>query len=297
MPLISIITRTCDRIPLLNRCYKAINQSTCKDFEWIIVDDKDGGTLGLADFVRLVRSASQMDIRMVYAGKEHRAKAANIGLKECRGQFVHFLDDDDLIFEDFYKTMTTFLSRHPRYDAVVCLSMAVVERVCGGSTFEIVSRTPHFPDLRSISLPTFAVAQSFPPVAFVARRDSLQNIGPFDELLPVCEDYDIFLRFLLKYDIGVIPEYFCEFRQRLLSADLPHAWRNSDVTYNYSSEDALFRNLKLRDDLNRGQFGIGFLLAMAELNKSSWRLDRLVNTVSSRSWAKFLMAKLKKGSN
>ena len=81
-------------------------------------------------------------------------------------------------------------------------------------SFAELRRIPHYPETRAVSLAELAVVQMFPPVAFVARRECVNAVGGFSERFEVCEDYDFYLRFLTRFDIGVLPEVLCAFHQR-----------------------------------------------------------------------------------
>jgi hypothetical protein len=174
---------------------------------------------------------------------------------------------------------------------VATLSENVLERALPDGTFEEISRHRHYPELRVISLAEFAVVQTFPPIAFVARRSAINETGAFDETLEVCEDYEFYLRFLTKFDIGVLPEVLCAFHRRERSGrsrgvrDLS----NSTASTNHRLEDKLFRNMLLRRDLEKGEMGIGWLLALGDMTRASWRTNLIFDALQRRRWPRSLL--------
>ncbi len=280
MAKISVITRTCDRLPLLERCFASLEKASVADLEWIVVDDKPGGDPQLQEFI--ARAGSRCPVRLVSSGARHRAKAANAGLAVATGTLVHFLDDDDTVAPSFYDKTAVFLAANARFGAVVTLSERVIERRMSDGSFAEIERLPHYPETRAVSLAELAVVQTFAPVAFVARRDCVEAVGRFNESFEVCEDYDLYLRFLTRFDIGVVPEVLCTFHQRE-EGSVPESWLNSPASRQHRIEDRLFRNALLRQDLEQGKMGIGWLLAFGDMTRAAWRLNLVLDALQRRS--------------
>jgi glycosyltransferase involved in cell wall biosynthesis len=281
MPKLSVITRTCDRLPLLRRCFQSIQQTNFSDLEWIVVDDAPGGNAELGQFVASIAPA--FGARLVRSGARHRAKAANAGLAAASGELIHFLDDDDTIAPGFYRKTVGFLADNPRFGAVVTHAERVIERLMPDGSVSEIERLPHYPEMLAVSLAELAVVQTFAPVAFVARRRCIEAAGGFDERFEVCEDYDLYLRFLTRFDIGVVPEVLGSFHQRE-EGHVPDAWLNSPASRQHRIEDKLFRNALLRQDLEQGKIGIGWLLAFGDMSRGSWRLNLAFDALQRRSW-------------
>jgi hypothetical protein len=151
-------------------------------------------------------------------------------------QLVHFLDNVDTVAPDFYDKTAEFLTANARYGGVVTLAERVVERRLDDGSFETIERLPHYPELRAVSLAELAVVQTFAPVSVVARRECLEAIGGFNEQFEVCEDYDLYLRFLTRFDIGVVPEVLCAFHQRE-EGNVSETWLNSFASRQHRIED------------------------------------------------------------
>jgi glycosyltransferase involved in cell wall biosynthesis len=294
MPKVSVITRTYDRLPLLKRCFESLQKASLEDLEWIVVDDQPGGNPHVARFIESARSTSRVPIRLVVSGSRHRAKAANAGLAVASGDLLHFLDDDDTVAPAFYQSTSNFLAENPRFGAVVTLADRVLECRLSDGSFAELDRSPHYPETRSVSLAEFAVVQMFAPVAFVGRQECVNVIGGFNERFEVCEDYDFFLRFLTRFDIGVLPEVLCTIHQRGESNNAPQSWLNSSASRQHRIEDKLFRNALLRQDLEQEKIGIGWLLAFGDMTRASWRVNLVLDALQRRSWPRTLLRWLRR---
>ncbi len=292
MTKISVITRTFDRLPLLERCFASLQHASIESLEWIVVDDQPGGNPQIASFATSARATSKVPIRLILAGTRHRAKAANAGLEAARGALIHFLDDDDTIEASFYRRTCDFLDVNPRFGAVVTLADRVLEHRTSDRSFAEVSRIPHYPELRAVSLAELAVVQMFAPVAFVARRECIDAVGGFGDKFEVCEDYDFYLRFLTRFDIGVLPERLCTFHLR--EEGVPASWLNSAASRQHRLEDKIFRNALLRRDLEHGKIGIGWLLALGDMTRAAWRVNLVLDALQRRSWPNVLLRWLRR---
>ena len=93
---LSIVTPTYNRANLLSGCYESLRHQTCKDFEWIIVDD---GSRDDTDDV--VAAFDDFDFPIVYVKKENGGKhtALNASHPHIRGKYVLILDSDDSLTE------------------------------------------------------------------------------------------------------------------------------------------------------------------------------------------------------
>ena len=92
--LLSVVTPTYNRAHLLTGCYESLRRQTCKDFEWIIVDD---GSRDNTDDV--VASFDDSAFPIIYVKKENGGKhtALNASHPHIRGKYVLTLDSDDIL--------------------------------------------------------------------------------------------------------------------------------------------------------------------------------------------------------
>ncbi len=92
-PAFTVFTPTYNRAHTLRRVFEGLQAQTCRDFEWLIVDD--GSTDGTRDLVEFL--AVEADFPVRYVHQENRGKhfAFNRGVAEAAGRLLVNLDSDD----------------------------------------------------------------------------------------------------------------------------------------------------------------------------------------------------------
>ena len=113
MPTVSVITPTYNRPELLEQAIRSMLAQTFGDFEMLVVDD--GSQVSAQAVVEGFGDARVRYIRQRHAG---RSAARNSGLKAARGEFIAFLDDDDLYHPHKLAHETAFFYAHPDIDMV-----------------------------------------------------------------------------------------------------------------------------------------------------------------------------------
>ena len=93
MPLFTVYTPTYNRAHTLHRVFESLQAQTCRDFEWLVIDD--GSTDDTADLMRRFQSEASFPVR--YLAEPHRGAhhAHNRSLTESHGDFWIKLDSDD----------------------------------------------------------------------------------------------------------------------------------------------------------------------------------------------------------
>lgn len=94
----TILTPTYNRVATLHRVHESLKRQTCRDFEWLIVDD--GSTDRTHDAVLAWQAKPDFPIRYVWQKNQHKKTAFNRGVREAQGEFVITLDSDDEIPPD-----------------------------------------------------------------------------------------------------------------------------------------------------------------------------------------------------
>jgi glycosyltransferase involved in cell wall biosynthesis len=93
MPLFTVYTPTFNRAHTLPRVFESLQAQTCRDFEWLVIDD--GSTDGTAELMQRYQSEASFPLRylpMPHRGAHH---AHNLSLAESRGELWLKLDSDD----------------------------------------------------------------------------------------------------------------------------------------------------------------------------------------------------------
>lgn len=95
---LTVFTPTYNRAHLLPRLYESLHRQTCKDFEWIIVDD--GSTDNTEEVVNgFIEKETTFPIRYIKQANGGKHRAFNRGVKEASGTWFKCMDSDDMISE------------------------------------------------------------------------------------------------------------------------------------------------------------------------------------------------------
>ena len=99
LPLFTVLTPTYNRAHLLPRLYTSLRNQTCRDFEWLVVDD--GSTDDTATVVADWQSAdSAFPVRYVHQLNAGKVAAMNRGIRDARGNLIAQIDSDDELLPD-----------------------------------------------------------------------------------------------------------------------------------------------------------------------------------------------------
>ncbi|MBN2331851.1 MAG: glycosyltransferase [Deltaproteobacteria bacterium] len=191
-PLVSVIIPTFNRSSQVVEAVQSVLEQTYRPLEIIVVDD--GSTDGTREHV-----AAYSDRCTLLSSKENRGVSAarNRGIRKSCGQFVALLDSDDLWLPDKLAHQIAFFRRHPQ--ALICQT----EEIWMRRGVRVNPRKIHRKysgHIFSRCLPLCIVS----PSAVMIKRELFDLVGLFDEQLPACEDYDLWLRIAAQHPIFLV---------------------------------------------------------------------------------------------
>ncbi|GIX46766.1 MAG: glycosyl transferase [Candidatus Tectimicrobiota bacterium] len=192
-PLVSVVIPTYNRAAMLREAIASVLAQTYRHWELIVVDD------GSQDDTPAVVQAfgSQLTyLRQAHAGV---SAARNRGAAAARGELLAFLDSDDLWLPQKLAAQVALLQRRPQVAA--CYTDEIWVR-CG---VRVNPRQVHRKFSGWIffqSLPRCVIS----PSSVLLRRCLWQQLGGFNETLPACEDYDLWLRLTLRAPVYLVPQ-------------------------------------------------------------------------------------------
>ena len=192
-PLVSVIIPTYNRWPSVSAAVESVLAQSLKDFELIVIDD--GSTDGTAQ--KLVKYGTSL--RFYSQSRSGVSAARNLGVKKARGRYLAFLDSDDLWRPEKLAVQTKFMRRHPEY--LICQTEEIWLRNGVRVNPRLIHQKPAG-DIFMRSLELCLVS----PSAVMMTKDLFDAAGGFDESLPVCEDYDLWLRIAVDHRVGLITE-------------------------------------------------------------------------------------------
>ncbi len=268
---VAVVTRTQDRTILLDRAVRSVMQQTFPDLHMIIVND-GGDPRAVDQVVDAHRDLVRRRVTVVHHDSATGMEAAtNAGLRAGDSQFVAVLDDDDSWHPTFLERTVGALQATGAM-GVVTDTQAVYEdtdygdiRFLESFLFDAMAdvRPPSGPGdgrppLAPNSLFRLLSGNQFPPCSFVYRRSALDEVGIYDERLPVLGDWDFNIRFLLRYDIHHLAEPLAYYHHRKGESGEP----GNSVSRDDNLHDRVRRELLdryLRHDLEEGRLGVGVL--------------------------------------
>ena len=188
---ISVIIPTFNRAAFLKDAIDSILLQTFLPDEIIIVDD--GSTDNTKDLVK------EYDVKYFYQENQGVSSARNLGIKETKNDWIVFLDSDDIFTSDKLKTQIDFHLQNPH----ILISHTDELWIRDGKRVKQKSR--HEKPSGVCFLENISFCKIGPSTVMV-HKSIFEKVGVFDEALPLCEDYDLWLRILKDYEIGLIDE-------------------------------------------------------------------------------------------
>ena len=196
-PTVGIVVRTRDRADFLRR---ALTSITGQSFEsWTAVIVNDGGDPVVVDgIVAEVSKSDQSKIVTVHHETPRgRWQSANAGVLATSTPLLVLHDDDDTWHTTFLERAVDYLNKNPTRGAVVSRIEIVWERRSGVG-FEQVSREIFQADATDPLLSEQLLFNRFVPIGFLYRRRLHQELGLYDESIPVVGDWAFTMRVLAK---------------------------------------------------------------------------------------------------
>jgi glycosyltransferase involved in cell wall biosynthesis len=178
--------------PTIQRTLASVLAQTFTDFEILVIDDGS-----LDETVECVQAYHNQRIFIkTHTSNKGAAAARNTGIHAAHGNLIAFLDADDLWLPEKLSEQVALMDRHPEFGGCVTGFRYETEE---GTSVEI----PRKPDswLREFSKGC-AVA---PGTTLIVRQKCYDSVGYYDETMPRHEDFDWLLRYVQKYDLGVVP--------------------------------------------------------------------------------------------
>jgi glycosyltransferase involved in cell wall biosynthesis len=192
-PTVSVIMPTFNRGYCLAESIHSVLNQSFTDFELIVVDD--GST---DDSLQLLSEFPSLKLIRL---KENRgvSYARNRGFEIAQGEWIAFLDSDDLWEKDKLARQMSWLTQHPQWHAVHTDEIWIRK---GVRVNPMNKHQKYSGDIFRHCLPLCAVS----PSTVILRAQLLREVGGFDEDMPVCEDYDLWLRIAKQYPFHFIEE-------------------------------------------------------------------------------------------
>lgn len=196
MPKVSVIIPTYNRAQYIGAAIESILLQTFRDFEIIVVDD--GSTDDTEAVLKTLRHRLNY-VRQAHSGLP--AVARNNALRNAKGEYIAFLDSDDVFLPGKLASQTARLDAEPQLALVY--SNAEYFRGDGSVVGTLLKSLP--PIQGQILVPLL-VDNFLATCSVLVRKSCLDTVGFFDEspALPGGEDYDLWLRIAAHHNVGFV---------------------------------------------------------------------------------------------
>jgi glycosyltransferase involved in cell wall biosynthesis len=268
-PAVSVVIPAYNVAPYIAETLNSVFTQTFTDFEVIVVDD------GSSDGEELERNLEPYLERVRYVRQENRGAGAarNHGVREAQGEFIAFLDSDDLWLPEYLGEQVRFL-REDSYDLAYVDALLFGDSPIAGKTY--MQTAPSIGPVTFISLVRNDC--NIITSGVVARRSALIKVGLFNESLRNGQDFELWTRLArnggrLGYQRKVLLRYRC--REGSLSGDMMNRLKREMRVYtyiadNYDLTDAERAELTRAMKLQRGAVD----LATGKLNLLDGQFDK-----------------------
>ncbi len=188
-----MIVPTHNRADVLGRAVASVLTQSRPDLELIVVDD--GSTDRTAEVL-----AGFDDPRLTGMRQENKgvSSARNLGIAASRGRYIALLDSDDY-------WMPEKLERQVRFMDESEFEISQTDEIWVRDGVRVNPRFKHAKPAGWFLEKSLELCLVSPSCVMFSRR-LWDELGPFDERLPACEDYSLWLRVGVRHPVGLVPE-------------------------------------------------------------------------------------------
>lgn len=201
LPKISVIMSVFDQDVFLKDAIKSILNQTYTNLELLIVDD-----CSTDNSFKIINSFNDARIK-IYQNKKRIGLSKNLNflINKSKGKYIARMDGDDISEENRLEEQVKFLNNDNQLCLVGCWSKIIdsknneIGRLC----YPVESS-----NIREVILSY----NPFVHPSIMFRKDTLIKLGGYDEQLILSQDYDLFLRLVIKYRCSNMPKFLFKFR-------------------------------------------------------------------------------------
>ncbi len=190
-PIVSVIIPTFNRSGMVREAVESVVSQTCGEFELIVVDD------GSTDDTVAALKPYSASLRLVRQENRGVSAARNSGAAVAGGELLAFLDSDDLWLPEKLAVQLSYLRTFP--EAAVCHT----EELWIRNGRRVNPRKKHA-KAEGRAFMRLLRESLISPSSVILRRSVFDEAGGFDESLPACEDYALWLALARRHDVHLI---------------------------------------------------------------------------------------------
>lgn len=212
MPKVSVVIPAYNAMTYLPETLNSVLQQTFSDFEVLIIDD------GSTDHIQawVAQNITDLRVRLITQANQGLSGARNTGIANAQGEYVAFLDADDVWKPTKLEKQVNYLDNNStvglvyNWIALIDAEGKPTGRVMGG-------------DIEGDVLEEILQHNIIDCPCVVVRRKCFETVGMFDITLRSVEDWDMWIRIAAYYPLAVIKEPLAYYRQH--SSNMSKNWR------------------------------------------------------------------------
>lgn len=260
-PLVSIMIRTCQRPDVLNKALESVRNQTYENIQVVVVEDGENKS------EELIKEKFS-DLNYVYQATEQkvgRSRAGNLALELADGEYLNFLDDDDILLPEHVNKLVHALI-NGKHMAAYSNAEEVQINITSFTPYKYIVRRKllryHQP-FNKLLLYTF---NYIPIQSIMFHKKLFMESGGFDDRLDALEDWDLWVRFSTKTDFMYVNEitscYFTPYKRKKKKN------RGGDLNKYNEAVYANFENYAL--NLNVGEINSDMKYIMEEYKEKAY---------------------------
>ena len=219
-PLITVIIPAYNCANFINNAIESVFRQTYSNYELIVVDDGSKDDTA----AKVLRYGN----KLVYIHQKNGgvSKARNTGIQNSKGEYIAFLDADDVWKENKLEIQEFFLRKHSNVDFIFSSFQQTKKNILLGNMYEdtfnfFKEYSYSFDDIfdhketrtvKDISVPFYYgnvykylfLGNFILPSSVIFRKEALQEVGHLNEFYRVAEETEYFLRFSRKCVFGFV---------------------------------------------------------------------------------------------
>ncbi len=202
MPKVAVIIPAYNAMTYLPESLESVLQQTFTDFEVLIVNDGSSDNI-----VQWANSLTDERVKFISQSNQGVSTARNLAISKASGEYITFLDADDLWHRTKLEKQVKFLDNNPTVGLVATWVILTDEQGNLGAEVKIDFKQGN---IRKELIEINAIPCGSIPMV---RRNCFDKVGLFDPTLRFGEDWELWARVAADYDFGLIKELLVYYRQ------------------------------------------------------------------------------------
>lgn len=191
---VSVIIPCHNEQRFLEACLNSVLRQQYRPIEVIMVDD--GSTDGTRSIMQKYEKTAEEGINVICIFQEQKGAPAarNVGCRLSQGEFIQFLDGDDVLSSNKLMDQVQLLNDMPEVDVAYGDGQYLIQLSNGGIEKGRIISIGSTSDI----LESMLEGKWVPLFSYLSRRSAIWKCGPWDSSMPVNQDYEYFLRMAIQ---------------------------------------------------------------------------------------------------